>query len=397
MTATPTLLPVREAQDRLLALAPSIATEHVTLNAAANRWAAIDVMALRTQPAADLSAMDGYAIRFDDLPGPLAIVGESAAGRPFSGTLESGQAVRIFTGANLPAGADTVLIQEDTARNGDTLTLTGDGPAEQGAHVRTRGRDFQQDERLIHAGDHLTPSRIALAAMAGHGTVSVHRPIRVAIAATGDELVPPGVPLSDGQLPESNTALLVAMLANLPAEAIQLGILPDDRAILASTFSQVDADILVTTGGASVGDHDLVRPALEDIGASPDFWKVAMRPGKPMMAARVRETVVLGLPGNPVSAFVTATLFLAPLIRHMSGATDPWPRTVKATLAKSIDATGARADHIRAHLKDGVVTPLGLQDSSMLRALSNANCLIVREADAPAAAEGETVEVIRIA
>lgn len=397
MTAMPTLLPVREAQDRLLALAPSIATEHVTLNAAANRWAAIDVMALRTQPTADLSAMDGYAIRFDDLPGPLAIVGESAAGRPFVGTLESGQAVRIFTGANLPAGADTVLILEDTARNGDTLKLTGDGPAEQGAHVRTRGRDFQQDERLIHAGDHLTPSRIALAAMAGHGTVSVHRPIRVAIAATGDELVPPGVPLSDGQLPESNTALLVAMLANLPAEAIQLGILPDDRAILASTFSQVDADILVTTGGASVGDHDLVRPALEDIGASPDFWKVAMRPGKPMMAARVRETVVLGLPGNPVSAFVTATLFLAPLIRHMSGATDPWPRTVKATLAKPIDATGTRADHIRAHLKDGVVTPLGLQDSSMLRALSNANCLIVRQADAPAVAEGETVEVIRIA
>jgi len=396
MTA-PTLLPVREAQDRLLALAPSIATEHVTLNAAANRWAAIDVMALRTQPAADLSAMDGYAIRFDDLPGPIAVIGESAAGRPFAGKVDAGQAVRIFTGAALPEGADTVLIQEDARRDGDTITLTGDGPAARGAHVRERGRDFRQDERLIHAGDHLTPSRIALAAMAGHGTVPVHRPIRVAIAATGDELVPPGVPLADGQLPESNTALLVAMLANLPAEAIQMGILPDDRAILSSTFAQVDADILVTTGGASVGDHDLVRPALEDIGAKPDFWRVAMRPGKPMMAARVRETVVLGLPGNPVSAFVTATLFLAPLVRHMSGAADPWPRTVKATLADAIGPTGARADHLRAHLKDGVATPLDQQDSSMLRALSHANCLIVRQANAPGAETGETVEVIRIA
>ncbi|VXC93445.1 molybdopterin molybdotransferase MoeA [Sphingomonas sp. AX6] len=397
MTTAPPLLPVREAQARLLALAPKIATEHVTLNAAANRWAAIDVMALRTQPAADLSAMDGYAIRFDDLARPLTVIGESAAGRPFAGTIEPGQAVRIFTGAILPPGADAVLIQEDAARDGDTLTLIGDGPSAQGANVRPRGLDFRQDERLIHAGDHLTPSRIALAAMAGHGTVAVHRPIRVAIAATGDELVPPGVPLGEGQLPESNTALLVAMLANLPAEPIQLGILPDDRAILASTFAQVDADILVTTGGASVGDHDLVRPALEDIGAKPDFWKVAMRPGKPMMAARVRETVVLGLPGNPVSAFVTATLFLAPLIRQMSGASDPWPRTIKATLASAITATGPRADHIRAHLKDGVVTPLGLQDSSMLRALSDANALIVRQANTPAAAEGETVEVIRIA
>ena len=396
MTA-PTLLPVREAQDRLLALAPSIATEHVTLNAAANRWAAIDVMALRTQPAADLSAMDGYAVRFDDLPGPIAVIGESAAGRPFAGKIDPGQAVRIFTGAALPDGADTVLIQEDARRDGDTISLTGDGPADRGEYVRPSGLDFQQDERLIHAGDHLTPSRIALAAMAGHGTVPVHRPIRVAIAATGDELVPPGVPLSDGQLPESNSAMLVAMLANLPAEPIQLGILPDDRAILASTFAQVDADILVTTGGASVGDHDLIRPALEDIGATLDFWKVAMRPGKPLMAARVRETVVLGLPGNPVSAFVTASLFLLPLIRHMAGAADPWPRTEQARLFSDLGATGPRADHIRAEVKDGVVVPLGLQDSSMLGSLARANCLIVRQPGAPAAVEGEMMDILRIA
>lgn len=397
MSAATPLLPVRDAQTRLLALAPDIATEHVTLNAAANRWAAIDVMALRTQPASDLSAMDGYAIRFDDLAHPLTVIGESAAGRPFAGAIEPGQAVRVFTGARIPDGADTVLVQEDAARDGDTLTLTGDGPVRKGAYVRTRGLDFRQDERLIHAGDHLTPSRIALAAMAGHGTVAVHRPIRVAIAATGDELVPPGVPLSDGQLPESNSALIVAMLANLPAEPIQLGILPDDRAILASTFAQVDADILVTTGGASVGDHDFVRPALEDIGAKPDFWNVALRPGKPMMAARVRETVVLGLPGNPVSAFVTATLFLVPLIRHMAGAADWWPQITTATLSEPIAATGGRADHIRAHLADGMVAPVGLQDSSMLRALSRANCLIVRPAHAPAAEKGERVEIIRIA
>lgn len=394
---TSPLLPVREAQTRLLALAPDIANEYVTLNAAANRWAAIDVMALRTQPAVDLSAMDGYAVRFEDLARPLTVIGESAAGRPFAGQVEPGQAVRIFTGANLPAGADTILVQEAASRDGDALTLSGDGPSERGAHIRRRGLDFRQDERLIHAGDHLTPSRIALAAMAGHGTVAVRRPIRVAIAATGDELVPPGVPLSDGQLPESNSALIVAMLANLPVEPIQLGILPDDRAILASTFAQVDADILVTTGGASVGDHDLVRPALEDIGARPDFWKVAMRPGKPMMAARVRETAVLGLPGNPVAAFVTATLFLAPLIRHMSAATDPYPRIARATLGEPLAANGVRADYIRAEMADGVVAPVGLQDSSMLRALSRANCLIVRAAGAPAAQAGEMVEVIRIA
>ena len=394
---TSPLLPVREAQTRLLALAPDIANEYVTLNAAANRWAAIDVMALRTQPAVDLSAMDGYAVRFEDLARPLTVIGESAAGRPFAGQVEPGQAVRIFTGANLPAGADTILVQEAASRDGDALTLSGDGPSERGAHIRRRGLDFRQDERLIHAGDHLTPSRIALAAMAGHGTVAVRRPIRVAIAATGDELVPPGVPLSDGQLPESNSALIVAMLANLPVEPIQLGILPDDRAILASTFAQVDADILVTTGGASVGDHDLVRPALEDIGAKPDFWKVAMRPGKPMMAARVRETVVLGLPGNPVAAFVTATLFLAPLIRHMSAATDPYPRIIRATLGEPLAANGVRADYIRAEIADGVVTPVGLQDSSMLRALSRANCLIVRAVGTPAAQAGEMVDVIRIA
>lgn len=396
MTAS-TLLPIRDAQTRLLALAPSIATEHVTLNAAANRWAAIDVMAMRTQPAADLSAMDGYAVRFDDLPGPLDIVGESAAGRPFAGSVASGQAVRIFTGAIMPDGVDTVLIQEDAARADATLTLTGDGPSEKGAHIRRRGLDFRQDERLVHAGDRLTPSRIALVAMAGHGTVPVHRTIRVAIAATGDELVPPSVPLNPGQLPESNTALLIAMLANLPVEPIQLGILPDDRAILASTFAQVDADILVTTGGASVGDHDLVRPALEDIGATPDFWKVAMRPGKPMMAARVRQTVILGLPGNPVAAFVTATLFLAPLIRHMAGAADPWPRMTTAIALEPIAATGGRADHIRAIMADGTVAPVGLQDSSMLRALSRANCLIVRPAHAAAVEKGEMVSVIRIA
>lgn len=394
---TSPLLPVRDAQARLLALAPDVATEHVTLNAAANRWAAIDVMALRTQPNADLSAMDGYAVRFDDLARPMDVIGESAAGRPFRGRVEPGQAVRIFTGAQVPEGADTVLIQEEARRDGDVVTLDGEGPGRVGAHIRRRGLDFRQDERLIHAGDRLTPSRIALAAMAGHGTVAVRRPIRVAIAATGDELVPPGVPLSDGQLPESNSALIVAMLAGLPAEPIQLGILPDDRAILASTFAQVDADILVTTGGASVGDHDLVRPALEDIGAILDFWKVAMRPGKPLMAARVRETVVLGLPGNPVSAFITASLFLLPLIRHMAGAADPWPRTEQARLGSDLDATGARADHIRAEVKDGVVVPLALQDSSMLRALARANCLIVRQPGAPAAVEGEMVDILRIA
>ena len=392
-----TLIPVAEAQGQLFALAPRVAVETVPLGTAAGRWAAADVVALRTQPAATLSAMDGYAMRFADLPGPWRVIGESAAGRPFAGAVAAGEAVRIFTGAALPEGADTVLVQEEARREADTLHLDGEGPAHRGRNTRAKGLDFSEGERLIAAGERLTPARIALAATAGHGMLAVNRPIRVALLATGDELVPPGAPVSGLALPESNRAMLAALLADLPVEVIDLGILLDRLDALTDAFRAVDADILVTTGGASVGDHDLVRPALEAAGGAIHFWRIALRPGKPMMAGRLGETVVLGLPGNPVSAFVTAILFVKPLIAAMAGAAEPLPRTYAAPAGEPIPANGDRTDYLRAELRDGRAYASTIQDSSMLRTLARANCLIVRAPHAPAIEAGEMVEVVPLA
>lgn len=391
------LLPVADARQRLFALAPALAVETVPLREAAGRWAAAPVAATRTQPEQPLSAMDGYAIRFADLPGPWDVIGESAAGRPFADAVAKGQAVRIFTGAALPGGTDTVLVQEEARREGDRLHLDGEGPAFEGRNVRAAGLDFRTGEPLIASGERLTPARIALAAVAGHAALPVRRRIRIAIAATGDELGAPGEPLAPGQLPESNGAMLAAMLAGLPVEITDLGILPDRHDALTEAFAGVSADILVTTGGASVGDHDLVRPALMAAGAAIDFWKVAIRPGKPMMAGTLGNAVVLGLPGNPVSAFVTARIFLLPLVMHLSGAADPLPATRRATLAEPLPANGPRADYMRAAHGDGGVVAAAIQDSSMLRTLARADCLIVRPPHAPAANPGDSVEILDIA
>lgn len=394
-TSSP-LLAVTEARTRLFALAPPIDTETIPIRDAAGRWAADDIRALRTQPAADLSAMDGYAIRFADLPGPLTLIGESAAGRAFPGTVGTGETVRIFTGAAMPAGADTVLVQEEAARDGDQITLAGEGPKNLGRNIRRKGLDFSTGDLLIAKGDRLTPARIAVAATGGHGALPVHRRLRVAIVATGDELVAPGTALSDSVLPESNGAMLAAMLTDLPVDILNLGILPDQLDVIADAFARVDADILVTTGGASVGDHDLVRPGLEAAGGSLDFWRIALRPGKPMMAGRLGKAVVLGLPGNPVSAFVTAFLFVRPLIAAMSGAADPLPRTIAAILGEDLPANDHREDYLRAETRDGRVFSLGLQDSSMLRTLARADSLIVRRPHAPAAVPGDSVEILSI-
>ena len=394
------LLPVAEAQARLFALAPRVTAETVSLRAAAGRWSAGDVLALRTQPAATLSAMDGYAIRFAGMPGPWRVIGESAAGHAFAGTVSPGEAVRIFTGAALPAGADTVLVQEEarTPDDGDDrLLLDGEGPAHRGRNTRAKGLDFTAGDVLIRAGDRLTPARIALAATAGHGTLAVNRRLRVATLATGDELVAPGAPIEGLALPESNGAMLAAMLADLPVEVIDLGILPDRLDALTKAFASVDADIVVTTGGASVGDHDLVRPALVAAGGSIDFWRIALRPGKPMMAGRLGPAVVLGLPGNPVSAFVTALLFLKPLVAALAGARDPLPRSYAAPLGEPIPANGARTDYLRAEMRDGRVFASTIQDSSMLLTLARAGCLIVRPAHAPAANMGDSVEILPLA
>lgn len=392
-----TLVPVAEAQARLFAMAAPVAPETLPLRQAAGRWAAADVLARRTQPAADLSAMDGYAIRFADLPGPWRVVGESAAGRPLAGTVGEGEAARIFTGAAMPTGTDTVLVQEEAARDNDRLTLAGDGPAYRGRNTRPCGLDFAVGDHLITAGDRLTPARIAVAAIGGHGELPVRRRIRIAIAATGDELVPPGSDASGLALPESNGIMLTAMLADLPVDLIDLGILPDHLDALRSAFAGVDADLLVTTGGASVGDHDLVRPALEAAGGVIDFWRIALRPGKPMMAGRLGPALVLGLPGNPVSAFVTATLFVRPLVARIGGARDPLPATTIALLGEDLPANGGRTDYLRAELREGRAYASTIQDSSMLLTLARSTCLIVRPAGAPAARAGDSAEILVIA
>ena len=391
------LLPIAEAWSRLRALAAPLPVESVPLAAAAGRWVATDLYALRTQPSADLSAMDGYGIRFADLPGPWRVIGESAAGRGFAGEIGSGEAVRIFTGAPLPQGTDTVLVQEEAAREGATLRLDGEGPPTLGRNVRGRGLDFWEGDLLIRAGERLTPARLALAGAAGHGVVAVRRKVRVAIVATGDELIAPGAPVDEAQLPETNRLMLAAQLADSPVELIDLGILPDRLEVLEEAFRAVDADLLVTSGGASVGDHDLVRPALAAAGAVIDFWRIALRPGKPMMAGKLGDAIVLGLPGNPVSAFVTALLFVRPLVAHLAGAADPLPRTHTAMLGEPLARNGERTDYLRAEIRDGRVLASTLQDSAMLQTLARATCLIVREPHAPAAETGDSVEILDLA
>jgi molybdopterin molybdotransferase len=391
------MISVTEAQTRLFALAPPVDAETVPLRDAAGRWAARDILAVRTQPASDLSAMDGYAVRFADLPGPFTLVGESAAGRPFAGTVGAMETARIFTGAAMPAGADTVMVQEEARQDGDLILLTGEGPGAKGKSVRRKGLDFSTGDLLIPQGARLTPARIAVAATGGHGALPVTRRLRVAIVATGDELVAPGTAPTEDALPESNGAMLAALLADLPVDVIDLGILPDRLATITAAFAAVEADILVTTGGASVGDHDLVRPALEAAGGSIDFWRIALRPGKPMMAGRLGGAVVLGLPGNPVSAFVTAFLFLRPLIATMEGALDPLPRTATALLGEDLPANDHRQDYLRATTRNGHVFAASTQDSSMLLTLARADCLIVRAPHAPALGAGEVVEILPFA
>jgi len=392
------LLPVADAQARLFAMAPRVAAERMPLTSAAGRWIAEPVIALRAQPGADLSSMDGYAIRFDDLPGPWRVIGESAAGRAFGGAMERGEAVRIFTGAAMPAGADSVLVQEEAERTGDTLLLAGEGPPRRGMSVRRKGLDFERGAVLIGAGMRLTPAAIALAATGGHGALNVNRRLRIAILATGDELIAPGTASDDPlALPEGNSAMLAAMLADLPVDVTVAAIVPDQLDALVAAFSGAQADIIVTTGGASVGDHDLVRPALEAAGGEVDFWRIAIRPGKPMLAGRRGEAIMLGLPGNPVSAFVTATLFLRPLIAAMAGAADPLPRMLRAELVEPLPANDHRQDYLRGMLVDGRVSAAAMQDSSMLATLARATCLIVRPPHAPAAAIGDTVDILPLA
>ena len=379
------LQPVEEAQTRLLALAAPLANETLPLTAALGRYLAAPLIAQRTQPAAALSAMDGYAIRFADLPGPWQQVGSIAAGSwPDSG-IAPGETMRIFTGAPLPDGADTVLIQEDVSVLADIITLTGSGPTAQGQHVRSAGSDFVQGADLAGAGARVTPGMIALAAMAGHASLAVGCAPRVALISTGDELVDPGAPLAPGQIPDSNAPMLTALLAAVPAKVVTTVRIGDDRAATIAAIRDAAAthDVLVTLGGASVGDHDHVHAAMTSLGAPPAFWKIAMRPGKPLLAGRVGDAVLLGLPGNPASAFVTAHLFLLPLLRRLAGAAAPLPDVAQAALATDLPGGGPRRDYLRAVVANGRITPLTAQDSGLTSVLASANALLIREIGAP--------------
>jgi molybdopterin molybdotransferase len=392
------LLPVPDALARLLALAPDLPVEQAPLAAARDRGLAAPVDALRTQPAADLSAMDGYALRFAERHQPLTVIGEATPGTVPLAILP-GQALRIFTGAPVPHGADVILVQEEAARDGVRLTLAGEGPPAIGAHIRRAGSDFAAGDRLLDAGRPVTPAAIALAAAAGHGHLPVRRRPRIAILSTGDELVAPGAPVGAMQLPSSNAPMLAALLARLPVEVRDCGIVRDDLPTLTAAFADAAAwgDIIVTTGGASVGDHDLVRPALVAAGGAIDFWRIAVKPGKPLLAGRIGDAVALGLPGNPVSAYVTALLFLLPLAARMAGAEHRLPRPETRLLAAALPATGPRREYLRGTDRDGMAHPVRGQDSAALRRLPDADLLILREAHAPPAEAGDPVTVIRIA
>lgn len=391
-----TLLPVAEAQARLFALAEPRPVEQASFAEATGRYLAEPLTARRDQPWTALSAMDGYAVRWSDMPGPWRLVGESAAGSlPPETPLAAGETMRIFTGAPLPPGTDTVVLQEDVEAEGTTIRLTGDGPGGEGRHVRPRSSDFADEQALLPAGTRIGAPQVALAALAGYAALPVRARPRIAILSTGNELVPPGAPCPPGSLPASNGVMLRALAEATGATIASEQLIGDDLPALAAALARAaTADIIVTSGGASVGDHDLVRPALEAAGGAIDFWRIAMRPGKPLIVGRLGDALFLGLPGNPVSALVTSTLFLLPLIRHLAGAADPLPRARMLTLREDLPAVGKRAEYLRARADEDGVTSLAFQDSAAMHAAALANALIVRPVGAPPAAVGERVPVL---
>ena len=349
--------------------------------------------------------MDGYAVRASSVasvPAILTLIGEVAAGHPFDGHVGDGEAARIFTGGVVPPGADTIVIQENTTHEGDQVAVNA--PSSPGRHIRRAGLDFAQGDVLLAKGRRLTDRDLMLAAAMNHPKVPVHRRPRVAVLGTGDELVPPGTTPGPGEIVYSNGFALMALARAEGAEVIDLGIVPDqiDATVVAIRKArEARADILLTSGGASVGDYDLVQKGLAAEGLALSFWKVALRPGRPMMHGRLGDTQVIGLPGNPVSAFVCAVLFLVPLIRHLAGRADVQPRTESAVLGRDLPENDERADYMRATLAEGaagalVATPIPVQDSSMMAALAKADCLVVREPFAPAAQAGSRCAILRL-
>ncbi len=395
------MISVEEARRRLLAPLAALAAEQVALSDAVGRVLAEDVAARRTQPPFAVSAMDGYAVRAADVarvPARLKVVGSVPAGQAYAGAVGRGEAVRIFTGAPVPSGADTIVIQEDTERDGDIVTVREAAPP--GHYVRPAGLDFRAGDIGLRAGRLLTARDVGLAAAMNRPWLLLRRRPRIAILPTGDEVVMPGDPVGPNQIVSSNGLALAALVAQCGGIPVHLPIAPDDSTALQRIAAGASgADFLVTTGGASVGEHDLVRDALEASGLTLDFWKIAMRPGKPLMVGRYRDTPMLGLPGNPVSTLVCGLLFLKPAIERLLGLAAAEAPPVRARLAAALPANDRRQDYLRATLARGAdgtleARPFDKQDSSMMSLLARADCLVVRQPLAPAAAQGDSVEII---
>jgi len=397
------MISVEEALGRVTAAFSVLPAETIGLSEALGRVLAEDVAAAVSQPPQDVSAMDGYAVRAADVgsaPATLAVIGQAPAGMPFEGEVGPGEAVRIFTGGPLPRGADAVVIQENTEAEGARVTVRESVPP--GNYVRPAGLDFRAGDVGLPAGKLLTARDVGLAAAMNRPWLRVRRRPRVAILATGDELVMPGEAMAPSQIISSNGLSLAAFVSACGGVAIHLGIAPDERRALAALAAGArGADLLITSGGASVGDHDLVRQVLGDVGLELDFWKIAMRPGKPLIFGRMGATPMLGLPGNPVSSLVCATLFVRPAMEIMLGHEAAGP-SESAVLTAPLGENDRRQDYLRARLAvqaDGTrkVTPFERQDSSMLATLAQADCLIVRKPLAAAVDAGAEVEIIRLA
>lgn len=398
----PAMISVEEARDRILSGLRPTPAEVVALADAWNRVTAASVVARLTQPPSDVSAMDGYALRAADggLGATLTVIGAAPAGHPFAGTVGAGQIVRLFTGSVVPSGADAILLQEDATRDGETVQVNEAAAA--GRHIRRAGQDFANGDIVIAAGRKLTARDVGLAAAANHPWLNVHRRPRIGILATGDEIAMPGEPIPNGGIVSSNSHALAALVRAAGGEPIVLPIAADTKeAVAAVADAIVGMDLLVTTGGASVGDHDLVIAGLQTRGLAVDFWQIAMRPGKPLLFGQMGALPVLGLPGNPVSAMVCAILFLLPALARLSGLPSAPPPTTTGILGVAVKPNDRRADHLRSTIEtraDGrlVVTPFAVQDSAMLRRLALADALVLRPPQAPALPAGAEVPIIRL-
>jgi len=400
------MISVEEARERILVDLRATPAEVVALADVWNRVTAADVVARLTQPPSDVSAMDGYGLRAADgtLGARLTVIGAAPAGHPFTGSVGPGEIVRLFTGSVVPDGADAILLQEDATRDGDAVTVNE--AVRRGRHIRRAGQDFAHGDTVIPAGRRITARDVGLAAAANHPWLSVHRRPRIAILATGDEIAMPGEPIPPGGIVSSNAHALAALVRAAGGQPTVLPVAQDTREAVAAVADAVAGmDLLVTTGGASVGDHDLIISGLETRGLVVDFWQIAMRPGKPLLfgwlGGKRSGVPVLGLPGNPVSAMVCAILFLLPALACLAGLPAAPPPTTTAVLGKAVAANDHRADHLRSTVTTDpagrlIVTPFPVQDSAMLRRLALADALVLRPPRAPALPEGADVPVIRL-